>query len=133
MNTENILVPFVNMASALKALYHSFSLAKRIGAKVFVLFFKNADTGGVQTSSLEKACMEMVNSASEEGMSVSFHIIHDRFQPELIDIIEKEHIAIIVIGAGDTKTESVLKKIRSRITVQIIKVEGKNNINFISV
>ena len=131
MNTENILVPFGRHSSDLKPLYHAFALAERIRAKIFVLFFKSENSGQRQMTPLEKACLEMIHSACEEGLSVSFHIANDEVEVEFFNIIKTEHIDLIVVGAGDTEMESAIKGIKPGVSIQIVKVRGKNNINFI--
>ena len=131
MNTENILVPFGRHSSDLKPLYHAFALAERIRAKIFVLFFKSENSGQRQMTPLEKACLEMIHSACEEGLSVSFHIANDEVEVEFFNIIKTEHIDLIVVGAGDTEMESAIKGIKPGVSIQIVKVKGKNNINSI--
>jgi len=131
VNTKNILVPFSRHSSDLKSLYHAFALAERIRAKIFVFFFKRENSSQEQITPIEKACLEMVHCACEEGMSVSFHIANDRFEVELLNIIKTEHIDLIVMGAGDTEMESAIKSIKLGLSIQIIKVKGKNNINSI--
>ncbi len=126
MNTENILVPFDQHSKDLRSLYHAFSLAERIKAKVFVLFFKQEND---IVTPFEKACMNMIQSACEEEMSVSFHIANDLFQNEILNIINTEHIDLIVISAGDSNMESSIKAVVPKLSVQVIKVEDKNNIN----
>jgi len=124
VNTENILVPFGRRSSDLKPLYHAFALAERIRAKIFVLFFKGENSGH-QMTPLEKACLEMIHSACEEGLSVSFHIANDEFEVEFFNIIKTEHIDLIVVGAGDTEMESAIKGIKPGVSIQIVKVKGK--------
>ena len=131
MKTKNILVPFGRHSSNLKSLYHAFALTERIRAKVFVLFLKEANLAQQQITPIEKACLEMVHSACEEGMSVSFHIASGRFEVELLNSIKMEHIDLIVIGAGDREMESAIKGFNLGRSIQIIKVKGKNKINSI--
>lgn len=130
VNTKNILVPFGKDSVDLKALYHSFALAKRIKGKVFIIFFKSDNPGMQNSPPIEEACLEMVHSAREEGVSVSFNIVHDRFEHELIDFIKTEHIDLIVMGNKDAMMEAITKEIRPSVSVQVIKVEGKQDINF---
>jgi nucleotide-binding universal stress UspA family protein len=130
VHTKNILVPCGKDSVDLKALYHAFALAKRIGGKVFILFFKNEDPDLTNSAQPEAACREMVNSAREEGVFVSFHFAQDRSQRELIDFIKTEHIDLIVMGTKDASMEAITRGIKPRVSVQIIKVEGKQNINF---
>jgi len=130
VNTKNILVPFGKDSVDLKALYHSFALAKRIRGKVFIIFFKSENPGMKHLPPIEEACLEMVHSAREEGVSVSFHIVHDRFDHELIDFIRTEHIDLIVMGDKDAMIEAITREIRPSVSVQVIRVEGKQDINF---
>jgi len=129
VKTKNILVPFGRHSLDLKSLYHAFALTERIRAKVFVFFFKEANLFQEQITPLEKACSEMVHSACEEGMSVSFHIASGWFEVELLNSIKMEHIDLIVIGAGDREMESAIKDFNLGRSIQIIKVKGKNKIN----
>jgi nucleotide-binding universal stress UspA family protein len=132
VNTKNILVPLGKDSVDLKALYHSFALAKRIRGKVFIMFFQSENPGMQHSPQLEEACLEMVHSAREEGVSVSFQIVHDRFEHELIDFIKAEHIDLIVMGTKDAKMEAITRGIKPRVSVQIIQVEGNQDINFSS-
>ncbi|MFH1156048.1 MAG: hypothetical protein V1793_19750 [Pseudomonadota bacterium] len=78
---------------------------------------------------MESACLGMIHSACEAGLSVSFHIAGDRCEEELFNIIQTEHIDLVVIGAGDSEMESAIKEILPRVSVKIIKVGEKNTIN----
>ena len=131
MNTAKILVPFDSHSSDLKPLYHALALSERIRAKIFVLLFKNENCIQDQTIPLEQACLEMVHSACAEGMSISFHIAGEVSGVELFNIIKTENINLIVIGAADIELESAIKGIKPGASVQIIKVEGKDNTNSI--
>lgn len=137
MDRENILIPCGRHSSGLKALYHAFALAERISAKIFVLLFKGESLEHDHGAPLEKACLEMIHSACEEGMSVSFHIAGSQLRTKLLNIIKMERIDLIVIGAGDSEIEAAVKGIQASVSVQIVKVRekgkkkgrGKNNIN----
>ncbi len=131
MNTPNILVPFDRYSFDLNPLYHAFALAERIGAKIFVLFFKDRNETQGETILLEKACLDMVHSACDEGISVSFHIASEVFEVELFNIIKTEHINLIVLGGEDVEMESAIRGITLGRSVQIIKVKGKSKINSI--
>jgi len=130
MHTKNILVPCGKNSVDLKALYHAFALAKRIGGKVFILFFKNENPDMKNSDQPEAACREMINSAREEGVFVSFHFAQDRSEQELVDFIKAEQIDLIVMGTKDARMGAIIRGIKPRVSVQIIKVEGKQDINF---
>jgi len=125
VKTENILVPFGKHSSSLKSLYHAFALAERVRAKVFVLFLKNEISAQHQAIPLEKACLEMIHRACEKEMPVSFHIAIGETEVELLKFIKTESIDLIVVVAGDTDMESTMKKVKSEISIQIIKVKEK--------
>ncbi|WP_022664743.1 universal stress protein [Desulfospira joergensenii] len=125
MNTENILVPVCRHSSDLKALYHSFALAERVRAKIFVLFFTEAGTAPDQPAPIENACLRIVKNACEEGIPVSFHLAEGQLKTELSNFIAAEHIGLIVISPGDEPMESVLRSMKPKITAQVIKVEKR--------
>ena len=125
MNTENILVPFGRHSTSLKSLYHAFALAERVKTKIFVLFFKNDLLTQAQVTPLEKACLEIIHSACEEGMAVSFHIVAGRLETELLKFIKTKYMDLIVVATGDKEMESAIKHIKSELSVQIITVKGK--------
>jgi K+-sensing histidine kinase KdpD len=123
LNTKKILVPFDKHSKDIKSLYHAFALAERIKSKIFVLFFKEKSSKIVST--LENACLELVHSACEEELSVSFHITRNNLKEEFINFIKSEHIDLIVLGDGDTMIESVIKSFVPKLSAQIIKVKIK--------
>ena len=125
VNTENILVPFGRHSSSLKSLYHAFALAERVKAKIFVLFFKKDSQFQDHPTPIENACLEMIHSACEEEMAVSFHIATGEVEDELLKFIKTEYINLIVVVAGDTEMESTVKGIKPGVSIQIIKVKGK--------
>lgn len=127
MITENILVPFYRPSSDLKALYHSFALAERIRAKIFVLFFKDAHTFPDQNSPIEEACLKIIRDACEEGIPVSFHLAGGQLKTELSSFVKSEHIGLIVISPGDEYMESILRDMKPEIRAQVIKVQKKIN------
>jgi hypothetical protein len=125
VNTENILVPFDRNSSGLKSLYHAFALAERITAKVVVLIFKDGRDEKNTIMPLEKACKDMVQSACEQGLSVSFHIVYDGFESEFVNIIKKEHIDLIVLNASDMDMKAAIKPVKTAMSLQIIEVREK--------
>jgi hypothetical protein len=129
VTTENIVVPLGRQSSDLKALYHAFALAERVSARIIVLFFKKEMPGQNPATPLEEACRQMVRGACEEGLSVSFHIVHEQFEAELLKTINIEHIDLIILSAGDTEMEATLKELKSKACLQLIKVKEKNAIN----
>ena len=123
MTLENILVPFCRYSPDLKSLYHSFSLAERVKAKIFVLFLKDRETE--PATAIETACTKIVHGACEQGLAVSYHIAGQSPEKELSGFIKAQHIHVVIIGSGDARIESVIRQISPALQVQIIKVEGK--------
>lgn len=71
----------------------------------------------------------MVRGACEEGLSVSFHIVHKQLEAELLDTITVEHIDLIILSGGDTEMEATIKGLKSKASIQVIKVKEKNSIH----
>jgi len=126
VNTENILVLFSAQSPDLKALYHGIALVERIKARLFVLLINNFEAIGLRRpSSLESACMDIVRQARQEEMPVSFYLGKGEAQSELMKIIKEEHIDLILIDAGDQDMEDAVKKIKTSMPLQVIKVKDK--------
>lgn len=121
---ENILVPVCRHSPDLNSLYHSFALAERVKAKVFVLFFKENETN--PATAVERACSKIVNSACEDGIAVSYHIAGPSLK-KLQVFIRAERIQMVIIGSGDKRIESVFTQIRPAVRVRIIKVKVKTH------
>jgi nucleotide-binding universal stress UspA family protein len=104
------------------------ALAERIDAKVFIIVFKmNPEMKPAPPH--EEACLEMVHSAREAGVPVSFHFVRERTERELYDFVQAEHIDVVVIGARDKTMRALTRGLSPRLPVQIIRVEEKQDIN----
>jgi len=129
---ERILVPLRAEDKDLNALYHALSLADRIRARVFVLYFKpSAFQGGSRW--WEETVEDVIKGACEEGLSVSYHIAQGSFEQELSTLVREEEIDLIVFAAeeDDSAMEQIMRRIGSRLKSQVIKVRTKNHFSYL--
>jgi len=123
---KKILVPIDPKNKDLKALYHALSLAKRIGAKVFILLSRQLGSTHQIDNWVEEVLMDVIYGASEEGLQVSYHIAEDGFEEEVISLVESEHIDLIVVSAEKGPIKDILQRIIPQMSTQIIQVRGKD-------
>ena len=127
MTQKKILVPIDPENKDLKALYHALSLAERIRAKVFVLLSRQHGNSRQIDSWVEAVLMDIIYGASEEGLQVSYHIAEDGLADEVINLVESEHIDLIVVSADNGPVKDILQLIIPQMSTQIIQVRGKDN------
>ena len=127
MTQKKILVPIDPENKDLKALYHALSLAERIRAKVFVLLSRQLGDSHQIDSWVEAVLMDIIYGASEEGLQVSYHIADDGLADEVINLVESEHIDLIVVSADNGPVKDILQLIIPQMSTQIIQVRGKDN------
>ncbi|RLB92816.1 MAG: hypothetical protein DRH26_05390 [Deltaproteobacteria bacterium] len=132
MSHKNILVPLGQDSKDLKALYHALSLAARIQSKLFVFSFEAISEKPGKKSPVIEACLDVIHSACEEGLQISFHIAADNSQKEFLELLEREHIDLIIISDTEIRIEKMIKQIMPQISCQVVQVETKNNVNFLS-
>ena len=80
---------------------------------------------------LVEAVRDVVNSACQEGLSVSYHIAEDAFEDEIVGLVESEHIDLIVFSADNGPMEESLRKIMPRVSSRIIRVQEKDHVNYL--
>jgi hypothetical protein len=124
---KKILVPIDPANKDLKALYHALSLAERIGAKVFILLSRQRGNMHQIDSWVEAVLMDVIYSANEEGLQVSYHIAEGGFEEEVVSLLESEHIDLIVVSAEQGSIRDILQRIGPQMSTQIIQVRGKDN------
>jgi len=129
---KNILIPLGKDSKDLKALYHALSLAGRIQSRLFVLSFEGLTENSEKNSPVIEACLDVIHSACEEGLQISFHIAADNAQTEFLELLEKEHIDLIIISDSEIRIEKMIRRIMPQISCQVVQVKTKNNINFLS-
>ena len=71
--------------------------------------------------------MDVINGACEEGLQVSYHIAEDGLADEVINLVESEHIDLIVVSADNGPVKDILQLIIPQMSTQIIQVRGKDN------
>jgi nucleotide-binding universal stress UspA family protein len=129
MTRKRILVPIDSESKNLKALYHALALAERIQAKVFILLSRHLENTRHTASWVEEVLLDIIHSACEEGLQVSYHIDENGFEDEIINLVESEDIDLIVVSADKGYMEDVLHRIIPRVSTQIIQVREKGNID----
>jgi nucleotide-binding universal stress UspA family protein len=127
VSRKKILVPIDPETKDLKALYHALALAERIQAKVFILLARQPGNPHQLDSWVEEVLVDVIHSACEEGLQVSYHIAEDGFEEEVLSLVESEHIDLIVVSAEKGPIKDILQRIILKMSTQIIQVKGKNN------
>jgi nucleotide-binding universal stress UspA family protein len=130
MSQEKILVPLGPDSRDLKTVHHALALAERVKARVYLLFFRDASMKA--PSLVEDACTEVIQTAREDGLQVSYHISESNYEDELLSVIESKHIDLIVMNHTETGLEKAIKRIIPLISCQVVQVRDKNDINFLS-
>ena len=130
---ERILVPLRPDSKDLSALYHALSLAGRIKAKVFILYFKSVNRESDLGAWWEEALEDVIKGACQEGLSVSYHVAEGPFEKEVVDLIREEEINLLVFGADEENIlmEQSLRRIRSKVSTPIIKVREKDIFSYL--
>jgi hypothetical protein len=130
---RNILVPFNISCNDLNGVYHALALAERMQAKVIVLAIDlNENRADSHIGSwVQEALRDLVQSACQQGLPVSFHIAQDGFEKEISGLIAEENIDLLVFGAGDKRMADAMQGLRPRIGAQLIQVKEKGTAHFV--
>ena len=128
MSCKNILVPLGKESKDLKALYHAISLAERIQSRILVLSLEESTK---KQSQFIEACLDVIRSACEQGLHISFHIVSNSSDIEFLKLLERESIDLIIISDTEIRIEKKIRKIMSMVSCQIVQVREKNDINLI--
>jgi len=124
---KRILVPVDSKSRDLHALYHALALAERIQAKVYVILSRHSRHPRQTEGLLEEVLVDVVHGAYEQGLQVSYHVSADRFEDEIVSLVESEDIDLIVVSAAGRTMKGALQRIAPRVSAQIIQVRGKKN------
>ncbi len=126
-NQKKILVLFTTATKGLNAAYHAFSLAERIKARIFILFFKASAHDWQEVTRMEEALSTIINDARQEGLSVTYHVVQGDFEQEVVDLIDEADIDLVVYDADDGNglQGPSMDRIRSQISIQFIEVKGR--------
>jgi nucleotide-binding universal stress UspA family protein len=130
---KKILVPLGMDSKDLKGVYHALALAERMQARVIILRVEpqDAGNGGETEAWIKRVLLDLVNSATQQGLAVSYHIGHGLFEEEVFRLLTEENIDLVVFGSEEKQIAQSLLRIRSRIPIQIIQVKEKSNVNYI--
>lgn len=133
VSQKKILVPLSMENKDLKGVYHALALAKRMQARVIILKVEpqDAENGDEMEGWTKRLLMDLVNSATEEGLVVSYHIGRGRFEEEVFSLLTEEKIDLVVFGSDEKQVERSLLQIRSRIPIQIIQVKEKDHAHYL--
>jgi K+-sensing histidine kinase KdpD len=130
VSQKRILVPLGPQSKDLKGVYHAIALAERMKAKVLILQIENQNGGNTIDCWKEEVLLDLVNTASREGLAVSHHIVRGPWEKEVLDALKEESIELVVLGE-DKKMAQFFLRIRTEIPVQLIQVKEKDNVNYL--
>ncbi len=130
VSQKRILVPLGPQSKDLKGIYHALALAERMRAKIHILQIENQRDGDERNSWKEKVLLDLVNTALQEGLTVSHHIAYGKLEEELMEFIKNESIELVVLGEEDQMAQSLIR-IRAKIPFQIIQVKEKDNVDYL--
>jgi len=133
---ERILVGIHRGAANFWASVHALNLAKRIGARLFFLLVVDLQSSaGTETYmsdySLKKDIESFLEEGRKQGVSVEYYLTYGKYETELINFIENQHIDLLVMEAPPRNSESskhfaeCLEKIQHRINCRIELVYEK--------
>jgi len=130
---RKILVPLNTGSKDLKGVYHALALAARMQAKVIILKIDlEGKSGRTEMATwVEEALHDLVQSASRQGLPVSYHIAQEGFDKEIRGLIAQENIDLLVFGAGDKRMANALQKLRSQVSTQFIQVKEKGTVHYV--
>lgn len=129
---QKILVPVGSSDNDLSSVYYTLALASRIRAQVYILRHDAEDpSANPKAVWLEEALVDLINSARQEGLTVSDHITHQELEKDMVGLIEEEAIDVLVFGTGNGAFERLILKIKDKFSGQIIQVKEKDHISYL--
>jgi histidyl-tRNA synthetase len=131
VSCKNILVPLGKDSKDLKALYHAMSLAERVQSRVLVLSLEESTKKQEKKSQFIEACLDVIRSACEQGLHISFHIASNSSKTEFLELLKREHIDLIILSDTEILIKKMIKKSMTMISCQVVQVREKNDINLI--
>ena len=132
MVRQKILVPVWSSETDLNSVYYALALAGRIRAQVVIL--RHGAEGFSSNSKamwLEKALLDLINSARQAGLTVSDLITHQELAKEVVDLIRDESIDVLVFGVGNGACKQLIYQIKNTFQGQIIQVKEKDHISYL--
>jgi K+-sensing histidine kinase KdpD len=130
VSQRRILVPLGPQSKDLKGVYHALALAERMEAKILILQIENQKDENGSNIWKERVLLDLVNTASQEGLAVSHHIAYGTMEKEILEFIKNESIELVVLGEEDQMAQSLIR-IRTKVPFQIIQVKEKDNVDYL--
>ncbi len=137
---ERILVAFDSREPSLGAGMHAINLAKRINAKLFVLWVDSprdrspgAAVRGKARPMTKRHLEKLIDEGRSDGVSIDYFLTEGAFAGEVINFIKQNDIGLLLVGSpGNSGDESAaagfaqsLENIRLRVSCQIEVVHEK--------
>jgi len=122
---KKILVPLGTSETNFKGVHHALALAKRLGARVYVLQQGTAESGDPLGETMGEALLDLINSARQAGLTLSHYVATRDLKEEIIDMVEHEGIDLLVFEVDDDISRQLLIQVTPLINAQIIQVRNK--------
>jgi len=131
MSMEKILVPMTPRRGAFEALSRALSLAKRIPARVLVLYVsgpadaRHSVTPPLDTAEDRKRVRFMIERAREGGVNVDSFVTEGAFEEEVVRFTGENKITLVVLETvnGDPRNAErdiqSLREIRHRVACRV--------------
>ena len=126
MMLRKIMAPLGPEAKDLKSIQYALALAERLHAEVFIL---NANRPPrqeyTQKNGLEDALLDLVNSARQAGLGVSYHTARGFNKEEILQFVKEEGVDLLVFGEDGVELRRSLVRIKPRPAIRIVEVRDK--------
>lgn len=132
MFQKKILVPLGPSGRNLKSVHYALSLAERLHSQVFIL--QQASSAKFENPIafyLDEALSDLINSARQAGLTVSHHITQRELMEEIVGLVKEEGIDLLVFSPDEGVSERLLRRMKTSISPQIIRVKEKNHISYL--
>ncbi len=126
MTRRNVLV--VLQADAVTGLGHALGLASRMSTRVFVLRIQPADQDACQAAWTDEALKDLLASAQQAGIEVSYHICSGLVAGELRSFVVRHGISLLIIGEEPPRLRMELERpiaLEPSLACQILEVKAK--------
>ncbi len=130
VSQKRILVPLGPKSRDLKGVYHAIALAERMKATILILQIENQNNDNDIDGWKEEVLLDLVSSASREGLTVFHHIVRGPWEQEILNVLKEKSIELVVLGE-DKKMARFFLRIRPEIPVQLIQVKEKDNVDYL--
>lgn len=123
---KRILVPVGASEKSLRSVHHALALAKRLDAQVYILQQAVSKSAAPFGSTLEDALIDLINSARQDGLTLSHYIATRDLKEEIISVAKEEGVDLLVMEADDEMGRRLVRQIEPLVAGQIIQVRGKD-------